>query len=105
MDVLTALAAAKPVVLASRIGAGPVLTHTYGYPGAEADLIARGLIPAGTLDPWKARVLLAGGADRDRLTSTFATIGLPTDQRHVFPRNARPPTVDERPSEHVGLPR
>lgn len=61
------LAARMPVVLASRAGAGPVLTATYGYAGSETDLIARGLIPSGRLDAVKARVLLAvllaNGAD------------------------------------------
>jgi L-asparaginase len=74
-----ALAARIPVVLASRIGAGPVLSSTYGFTGSESDLLARGVIGAGLLDPYKARVLLrlliAGGADREAITAAFAEAG------------------------------
>ncbi|MEV7228098.1 asparaginase [Polymorphospora sp. NPDC051019] len=77
--VLGELAAGMPVVLASRVGAGPVLTATYGFPGSESDLLSRGLVAAGTLDCYKARVLLhlllAAGADRDRIATAFGTIG------------------------------
>jgi L-asparaginase len=48
-----------PVVLASRLTTGPVFTRTYGYDGAEIDLIKRGLVPAGALSGLKARVLLS----------------------------------------------
>jgi L-asparaginase len=78
-DPLGELAERIPVVLASRIGAGAVFAHTYGYAGSESDLRARGLIGAGFLDAYKARVLLrlllAGGATRAEVAATFATAG------------------------------
>lgn len=72
---LEVLADAMPVVLASRIGTGPVLTSTYAFPGSESDLLARGLISAGTLDPYKARLLLAAllaaGTSRTEIAKAF----------------------------------
>ncbi len=74
--VLGDLAKAMPVVLASRAMTGPVFTHTYGYPGAEIDLLGRGLLAAGYLSGLKARLLLSlalrAGADRKTLEATFA---------------------------------
>jgi L-asparaginase len=52
------LAAKIPVVLASRAMTGHVFTQTYGYPGAEIDLIKRGVVPSGYLSGLKARLLL-----------------------------------------------
>lgn len=76
---LETLCARVPVVLASRTGSGSVLATTYGYPGSERDLLARGLISAGYLDPLKARILLltllAAGAGRDAITAAFAVAG------------------------------
>ena len=75
-DALKRLAARMPLVFASRTGAGELYTSTAGYPGSEKDLIDGGLIPAGALDGLKARVLLslllADGANRDRIAATLA---------------------------------
>lgn len=72
------LARKVPVVLASRIGVGELCRNTYGFSGAEKDLLKRGLIPAGSLDPLKARVLLSillsDGADSSRVASVFAEL-------------------------------
>ncbi len=77
--VLGALATRFPVVLTSRTGGGSVLRHTYGAIGSETDLQRRGLINAGLLDPYKARVLLrlllATGASHDDIEAAFARHG------------------------------
>lgn len=57
-EVLTEAAVDKPVVLASRAGAGPVATRTYAGPGSGSDLVARGLVPSGRLGGLRSRVLL-----------------------------------------------
>jgi len=48
-----------PVILCSRCPNGTVFEGTYGYKGAEIDLIERGLIPAGQIRSRKARLLLS----------------------------------------------
>jgi L-asparaginase len=65
------LAATMPVVLATRVHAGPTFTRTYGFPGSESDLLARGVIAAGTLTGLKARLLLTLllGSRADRATT------------------------------------
>ncbi|HEX5090361.1 MAG TPA: asparaginase [Nocardioides sp.] len=73
---LGALAGELPVVLASRVGAGSILSSTYRSPGSETDLLGKGLLWSGFLGPAKARVLLIGAlacsTDRVRLAETFA---------------------------------
>lgn len=73
--VIGELAARVPVVLASRSMTGPVFTSTYGYPGAEIDLIKRGVVPAGYLSGLKARLLLGlvlrGGGSVEAVRRAF----------------------------------
>jgi L-asparaginase len=69
------LAQVMPVVLASRVGAGPVFRATYAFAGSEIDLLRRGVIPAGTLGGLKARLLLSlllrAHASRDAMVEAF----------------------------------
>ena len=82
---LADLARDLPVVLATRTGSGPVLASTYAFPGSESDLLARGLIRAGFLDPLKARVLLlallATGAGEGTVRAAFGVAGGYADPR------------------------
>jgi L-asparaginase len=71
-----------PVVLASRTNAGEIVRETYGYPGGEIDLIARGLVPAVSLDAAHAtvllRLLLMAGVPRDQLAWCFEQASSPS---------------------------
>jgi L-asparaginase len=78
-----------PVVVATRTGAGSTATRTYGFPGSESDLLRRGAVLAGRLDPRKARILLwallRSGADREEVRREFERRGggvaqLPADR-------------------------
>jgi L-asparaginase len=64
-----------PVVLATRVPRGPVLTQTYAFAGSESDLLSRGLVPAGFLSASKARILLSmalgAGHSRHALAPLF----------------------------------
>jgi L-asparaginase len=80
LDDLASLAARVPILLTSRTGDGEVLTRTYGgFPGSETSLVEAGLVPAGSLDGLKARVLLAlllaEGADRARIAEVTRRLG------------------------------
>lgn len=46
------------VAMVTRTGSGSTTEHTYGYPGSEEDLIARGIIPGGFLNARRLRILL-----------------------------------------------
>lgn len=64
-----------PVVVSTRCPEGGTGTQTYAYPGSEMDLLSRGVVMAGRLPAWKARLLLvvalADGFTADRLQALY----------------------------------
>jgi L-asparaginase len=72
---LEELAGTLPVILSTRITAGPVCSRTYGFQGSEIDLIGRGLINGGDIGGLKARLLLSlllgAGYDSEALMDQF----------------------------------
>jgi len=78
-DIVAEVASQIAVVLATRTLNGPVFSSTYGYPGSEIDLLAKGLIPAGLLQGPKARLLLAlclrAGLPREQIAAAFNAYG------------------------------
>jgi len=76
LEALDKMAGKIPVILSSRTGAGQIYQKTYGFKGAEMDLIKRGLIPSGIYNGLQSRLLLIlllmSGADHDEIATTFA---------------------------------
>ncbi len=74
-DLMVAANDRVPVVLASRVRHGELLHKTYDFAGSEVDLARRGVLSAGWLDAFKARLLLSlllrTGADRDAIARAF----------------------------------
>lgn len=79
LPVIARVASTIPVVIATRVASGPVLTETYGYAGAEVSLRRAGCILAGALSGAHAAVLVealqAEGADSRRIAAVFAQFG------------------------------
>ena len=78
---LEAAATECPVILARSVADGPILEASYGYAGAEMDLLSRGLIGGGWLNPRKAHALLSllimGGTRRSEISDAFQCLGAP----------------------------
>ncbi|HEX2177357.1 MAG TPA: asparaginase [Nocardioidaceae bacterium] len=78
-EVVSEALARVAVVVASRTGAGTTLSGTYGFTGSESDLLRRGAVLAGWLDPRKSRLLLwallALGLGQEEVRAEFARRG------------------------------
>lgn len=80
VDAVERAAQAVPVVMASRTRGGRTGRTTYGYPGAEIDLIRRGVLMTGRLTAIQARLLLwslvaSGVGDREVIRAEFERRG------------------------------
>lgn len=76
LDDLRKLAAQVPTIVTTRTRGGSLLRSTYGFEGSERDLRDSGALVAGTLDCFKARLVLLlslrAGADRTRIAETLS---------------------------------
>ncbi|WP_297323399.1 asparaginase [uncultured Bartonella sp.] len=74
-EVISTHADKIPIIVASRAYNGTTTCRTYGYRGAEIDLIKNGVIMAGWLSPLKARLLLwallAAGDNRTQIVQKW----------------------------------
>jgi L-asparaginase len=76
LAVVSAAAERVPVVLCVRPERGCILHGTYGFAGAERDVRSSGAIPAPSLSPAAARIVLmaalGAGLDRAGIAAAFA---------------------------------
>lgn len=76
---ITELLESIPVVLATRVHAGPIFCATYAFPGSEIDLLERGVIASDMLSGLKARLLLSlllrHTKNRDEIAVAFRKYG------------------------------
>ena len=75
-EIIGELLRVMPVVLATRVPAGPIFRKTYSFPGSEMDVLGRGALPAGTLGSLRARLLLSlllsgGSLSRKEVEAAF----------------------------------
>ncbi|MGH3644805.1 MAG: asparaginase [Mycobacterium sp.] len=101
-----------PIVLSSRVSAGPIRA-VYGGGGGGVDLTAAGAIPAGFLRPSQARILLAAqlaaGADRTQIVRAFHGRAERYTDRADDPSarhssTTKPPSADQQTQPSVVIP-